>query len=297
MMKDLYEQSDTLERPFEALLFDPHKFTFPVQSHWHYFTEMIFILQGIAIVKTNGTEYTLCPGDFILFFPQSIHSINGIEEDDSLLFYVLKFDINRLNFQTNYIPNFKDLLKGASSEQQLPIAFHQSDFPDVDIHSIFSHCVKEVSHTRYGYDARIQCDLSIMLLEIVRIWIDSGFEPSYLHTKSQEEYTIHDILLYIEENIQTSLHVHDLAKICHMSYSYFAKCFHSLYGQSCKEYIEFVRLSKAENLLLFTNTDLSYISSETGFSDCSHFIRVFKRKYGITPKQFRLQKHNLFYHG
>ena len=73
-----------------------------------------------------------------------------------------------------------------------------------------------------------------------------------------------------------------------MSYSYFAKKFHELYGQSYKDYIEFIKLSKVKALLLFTNFDLNYISQETVFSDCSHLIRTFRKKTGITPKQFRI---------
>ncbi|MGN1090834.1 MAG: helix-turn-helix domain-containing protein [Huintestinicola sp.] len=47
---------------------------------------------------------------------------------------------------------------------------------------------------------------------------------------------------------------------------------------------------KAEELLLFTDYDLNYISQETGFSDCSHLIKSFKKYRGITPKQFRMKK-------
>lgn len=47
-----------------------------------------------------------------------------------------------------------------------------------------------------------------------------------------------------------------------MSYSYFAKNFHQLYGQSCKQYIEFVKVCKVEDFLLFTDFDLNYISQE-----------------------------------
>ena len=78
-----------------------------------------------------------------------------------------------------------------------------------------------------------------------------------------------------------------------MSYSYFAKMFLKYYGQSCKQYIEFIRLSKVENFLLFTDYDLNYIAAETGFADCSHLIRTFKKHYQITPKQFRLRSRTI----
>ena len=69
--------------------------------------------------------------------------------------------------------------------------------------------------------------------------------------------------------------------------SYFAKMFLIHYGQSCKQYIEFIRLNKVENLLLFTDYDLNFIATETGFADCSHLIRTYKKHYQITQKQFR----------
>ena len=78
-----------------------------------------------------------------------------------------------------------------------------------------------------------------------------------------------------------------LAQMCGLSYSYFAKLFRETYNQSCKEYIEFTRINKATDLLLFTNQDLTYISQETGFADCSHLIRTFKKWKGMTPKQWK----------
>lgn len=141
---------------------------------------------------------------------------------------------------------------------------------------------------RYGYDSFLRSSIIQLTVELLRIWREHGFTQESDSTEKEDDFSIHDVLMYIDTHSQENIRVDELAKMCHMSYSYFAKTFHRLYGQSCKEYIEFVRLSKVENLLLFTNYDLNYISNETGFADCSHLIRVFKRKYRMTPKQYRL---------
>ena len=83
--------------------------------------------------------------------------------------------------------------------------------------------------------------------------------------------------------------VQQLAEMCHMSYSNFARLFRENYGRSCKEYIKYIRLNKAQDLLLNSDYDLDYIAQETGFFDCSHFIRTYKKWRGITPKQERMQ--------
>jgi len=78
--------------------------------------------------------------------------------------------------------------------------------------------------------------------------------------------------------------------LCHLSYSHFAKLFRENYGRSCKEYIQYIRMNKAQDLLLNSDFDINYIAQETGFYDCSHFIRQYKKWRGITPKQDRKNK-------
>lgn len=128
------------------------------------------------------------------------------------------------------------------------------------------------------------CELMILLVRRVKA---SGYELPTIQDSSSREANINTITEYIDSHLDEELKVEDLASRCNMSYSYFAKCFHDLYGQTCKQYISFLRLCKAENMLMFTDYDLTYISQETGFCDCSHLIHAFKQKNGITPHQYR----------
>lgn len=103
-----------------------------------------------------------------------------------------------------------------------------------------------------------------------------------------EKFT--EVSEYISQHYQEDLSVAELAEKFHMSYSYFAAIFKEYYGQTCKEMVLTVRLQKAEDLLQFTDFDLTYISQETGFCDCSHFIKAFKQKYGVTPRKYRMKE-------
>ena len=287
-MEYLYEYSDILNAPLEAFLYDAHKMPFPIQSHWHYFIEIIYVTEGTAWITCNQQTYQLNPGEMIFLPPQAVHSIYTTTPRP-LHYTVLKFDANRINLSGDYLPKIGTIFRSAACDRKLPITFSQNDFHEFSLADFFATCVTEMQHMDYGYDSYLTSYISLLLIKILRIWRSNGFMDEAETIEKQEDYTIHDILMYIDQHSQEKIVVEELAAMCHMSYSYFAKTFHKLYGQSCKEYIEFVRLSKVENLLLFTNYDLNYISSETGFSDCSHLIRVFKRKYHMTPKQFRLQ--------
>lgn len=284
-MQNLYEYTDNLNSPVEAFIFKANNDR--VKSHWHYFIEILYILEGTAAASCNQNHFHLHPGEMFFIPPQGIHSIYNPDKEKPLRYVVLKFDANRIHLSKDYLPKISSIFRSPDKTIHLPVVFTQKDFPNFPLHDFFMNCIHEIDEKNYGYDAFLNAGISQLMIKMLRIWRENGLEEMDSFIK-EEDYSIHDILMYIDEHSQDNIHVQDLAEMCHMSYSYFAKTFRELYGQTCKEYIESVRLSKVENLLLFTNYDLTYICSETGFSDCSHLIRVFKKKYHMTPKKYRL---------
>lgn len=105
---------------------------------------------------------------------------------------------------------------------------------------------------------------------------------------SNQNDAFYHILEYIDTHSGEPLEIQELADMCHMSYSHFARLFRESYGRSCREYITYIRLNKAQDYLLHTDYDLNEIALETGFFDASHFIRTYKKWRGITPKQERV---------
>lgn len=160
--------------------------------------------------------------------------------------------------------------------------------------AVFSRMMeREYREKQYAYDASIYSSFASLMLRILRIWHCQGISLDLEASSETEENRIQDILVYIDRHSQENINIEELAHHYNMSYSYFAKMFLKYYGQSCKQYIEFIRLNKVENFLLFTDYDLNYIAAETGFADCSHLIRTFKKHYQITPKQFRLRSRTI----
>ena len=74
-IKNLYEYCDGLNSPIEAFLHTSIPDNFPILPHWHYFFEIINILNGNVEVTCNENVYNLTPGDIIIFCPKHIHSI------------------------------------------------------------------------------------------------------------------------------------------------------------------------------------------------------------------------------
>ncbi len=89
-----------------------------------------------------------------------------------------------------------------------------------------------------------------------------------------------------EEYATENLTVADLARLCAVTPEYFRRIFRSVYGVSPKRYINELKLSRAKELLqsgLYSVTEAALLS---GYTDMSHFSRVFKKETGVSPKAF-----------
>lgn len=92
---------------------------------------------------------------------------------------------------------------------------------------------------------------------------------------------------YIYEHLHEKVTINELANYIGRNPSYLSKLFAQEIGIPIHEFILNARIETAKNIL--TNTDFSYIdiAMSLGFSSQSAFISTFKKKTGITPKEYR----------
>ena len=102
-MQYLFEYCDTLNFPYEAFRYDTSTMPFPIRPHWHYFMEILYMLEGTALVECDGQSYVAQEGDLILFHPETVHAIYTAT-NVPLKYDVLKFDVNRLYTENSYAP-------------------------------------------------------------------------------------------------------------------------------------------------------------------------------------------------
>jgi AraC family transcriptional regulator len=82
----------------------------------------------------------------------------------------------------------------------------------------------------------------------------------------------------------------EIAAMVERSPSHVATAFRRVFGHSVGEYVRGVRLWRARTLLDDGATSLAAIAQRTGFSDQSHFCRIFKRRFGLTPGAYRTRR-------
>lgn len=277
-----------LNRPVECFYFDTASEYFPVRPHWHFYMELILMLKGSAEMMSGGSSFLAHEGDMLLFHPKAVHSIysSGAEQAQ---YAVIKLDISRMTLTPSYAPKLRSIFRSAE-KKGMSIFFNSEQTAEIGAERVFRKCIEEMQQQSYGFDLIIRSELYGLLIRILRVWQSQGFSVDSEAYSDDAHYDIYNVTEFIDERLSGGIQVAEIAERCGMSYSYFAKKFLSVYGKTCKEYIEEMRITKAEEFLVFTDFDLNYISRETGFSDCSHLIKSFKKLRGITPKQFRLKQ-------
>ncbi|WCK69564.1 AraC family transcriptional regulator (plasmid) [Agrobacterium tumefaciens] len=88
-------------------------------------------------------------------------------------------------------------------------------------------------------------------------------------------------------SLQGAVSVAELAQACNLSRGYFIHAFRETTGMTPYQWLQRERITRARSLLLETNASLSDVAIECGFSDQSHFTRVFSAVVGVTPGAWR----------
>ncbi|WP_158798855.1 AraC family transcriptional regulator [Pedobacter sp. L105] len=94
----------------------------------------------------------------------------------------------------------------------------------------------------------------------------------------------------LQESYKNSVDMEQLAFELPMGYSSFRKAFKNITGQSPNQYHLNLRLERAKHLLMMTNLNINEIADQTGFESVFYFSKLFKKKQGISPRSFRLNR-------
>ena len=100
-------------------------------------------------------------------------------------------------------------------------------------------------------------------------------------------YQLKIVVEYIQHHLDCDLTLNTLASLIEISPHYFASLFKQSTGLSPHKYITRCRLEQAKTLLSKKNMAIALICQEVGFKNQSHFTRVFRQHFKITPKAYR----------
>ncbi|WP_454888475.1 helix-turn-helix domain-containing protein [Sphingobium herbicidovorans] len=95
---------------------------------------------------------------------------------------------------------------------------------------------------------------------------------------------------YIEAGLSSPLSIRELASVARMSPFHFARKFKEQFGLSPHRYVMARRLELARRLMMAYDLSIKQIASRCGFYDQSHLTRLYRARYGITPRLSQVEQ-------
>ena len=120
--------------------------------------------------------------------------------------------------------------------------------------------------------------LSIMLCQTEKI------------ISKEKNLSIRTAAFYIKMHFREKLSLKEAAQSANLDEAYFSVKFHEVMGVTFKKYLNDIRLNCAGKALISTELSVADICYGSGFESLPHFHREFKKKYGVSPLEFRNHK-------
>ena len=252
-----------------------------VPLHWHDDMEIIYIKKGHGYVTVDFKQYKVSGGTIVLILPGQLHSIEQFD-DLSMEYENIIFNVNML------LPRTED---ASSTEFLRPLLNGQLTVPSVysivsEHYDALSACIDacdEICKTKpLGYELYLKGKL----FEFFYILSNRCRNEKNPRTaKSLDKLRI--VLKLVENSYMHKITIAEVADRIDFSESHFMRYFKENMGTSFVDYLRDYRLTMAARLLQVTDNTILTISEEVGFENLSYFNRAFKKKYGMTPREYR----------
>ena len=259
------------------------EFTYPI--HCHEVCELNFVenAKGVRRIVGDSSE-VIGDYDLVLISSNELEHVweQGDCHSDDIREITVQFDLGDLNDGLLTKTPFNNIRK-MLIEAQKGIAF-----PISTIIKIYDK-LENLGHQGDKFMATMQ------FLEILNTLATSEGMRT-LATTSYAKVDIEDdsrrilkVKNYIAENYMNDLMLEDLSGIANMSKSSFSRFFKQHTGRTLSDYIIDIRMGNATRMLIDTNESVGEICFKCGYNNMSNFNRIFKRKKGCTPSEFREQ--------
>lgn len=262
----------------------PHTRFASFPMHRHNYVEIMYMCSGKTVHRMEGCPpLTLQAGELLFLNQNAAHGVDRAgEEDVGVNFIVLPqfFDYAlALIGMDNVLGKF--LLSGLrqSGGELSCLHFRVSHVPTVQ--NLVENLVWSLVHPQPNARRINQATMGVLLLQLLN------------YTEDLEEASgngaVLSALREIEENYRTA----DLTRLAgelHVSLPYLSAAVHRATGRTFKELLLEKRLSKAAQLLRETRLTTQDIILAVGYENTSYFYRVFRARFGVTPKEYRRQQ-------
>lgn len=257
-----------------------------VSLHWHNEFEINLMIEGSAVYQVGAQTYISNVGDINIKVPGILHATH-IPENGFAHYETLIFRPELFGFTEYERGNLKYLSRILSKKLIIKTPIRPGDVEYDKIHRLLKDAMDAAENNTPADDVLLRSRLN----EVFYLLIKNGYivknDLSSTHDSDMEE--LNPALKYIADNFNHDIKISKLAVLTARSETSFMALFKRVLGVTAIEYITHLRINSACEMLRLTNRKIIDIAQSCGYFNLSNFNRIFKRKIGLTPREYRNQ--------
>lgn len=251
--------------------------------HFHNHIEINQVATGKMVYVADGKLIELNPGDMLVVQNRVPHAWRAMTDDT----FVRHINISVEGFiqKGELFRDEKSLCTNLANGNSV-LKIDGSDEANRPMLEAFENAIAEQKRKEIGYRGIVRSETTKFIFQLGR-YVYNFVEHTENSKYKDSSGVIKQVLDYINENLADEITLAEAADIAHMNRTYFSVYFKQEMGMGFNDFITKTRMAKAADLLLNTDSKITNIVSDCGYSSIAHFNKVFKSIYFTTPSRFR----------
>lgn len=236
---------------------------------------LIYCISGSGRYQVNGKQYEVKANQYFILPAKMPHAYASNNDDPWTIYWI--------HFRGSLAPYYAEGAESpitVSANLNSRIADRNAIFEDIFMTLSDGYTIENLRYTTSLLHFYLG---SLQYLPIYRKYHKKADSDA----QSEENMVVNAALKYMEENLEKSIMLQDLAKYTGYSVSHFSSIFKSNTGHSPLNYFNLLKIKKACELLETTDLKINQISCMVGINDSLYFSRLFNKIVGISPKKYR----------
>jgi len=248
-----------------------------VEAHAQWCHEIIFILEGEAVMAYNGQRFNIQAGQMVIVPEDVIHDVRYVSPGHTrMLLAGIRLDEGIDPWIQNM---FSTKLVGTCAELRT--------YPQ-NLRVLFDMLIDEYFHRDEQSHELIASLINVLLVQCCRQFSEVRREPVVqLAANVASDSLTSQLCQYIREHAVEMTSLEELSREFSYSYSYLSHHFKRVAGYSIKDYWDHYRFAYVLQLMRDPTLSITEIAERIHYQSIHTFSRSFRSRFGMAPSEFR----------
>lgn len=256
-------------------------------EHTHNYVEMIYMCSGSTHHVVNGEDVILKQGELLILNQNAVQEIYPAGEGDVAVNFIIlpeffDYGLKMMETEENQLRDF--IVDCLRDENHSAGYLHFKVAEVLPVQNLLENLIWTIVNKQPNKRSINQATMGLLFLQLM-----NHMDKMETDAASEQQKFIIQVLSYVEEHYKSG-ELTELAEELHFDIYWLSKEIRKRTGKTYTDLVQAKRLSQAAYLLRTTAMNVIDISMAVGYDNISYFHRIFQKKYGMTPRRYRISE-------